>query len=147
MSGGLAVIAVLVLASAFGIYRQRTDGRVRVVAADDQSSIPTPSTASPFAAFGEMGEHATIVQFSATVCAPCRAAHVIAGEVAAQVPGVTHLDINAEHNMELVKEFGIMRTPTILVLDGLGRLSARITGVPRREELLIALDDRRFENL
>ncbi len=147
MSGWLAVLAVLVLASAFGIYRQRTDGRVRVLSPDDQPSIPTPPTASPFTAFGEMGEHATIVQFSATVCAPCRAAHVIAAEVAAQVPGVTHLDINAEHNMELVKEFGIMRTPTILVLDGLGRLSARISGVPRREELLIALDDRRFENL
>lgn len=147
MSGGVAVVAVLVLASAFGIYRQRTDGRVRVLAPDAQPSTPTPPTASPFAAFGEMGDHATIVQFSATVCAPCRAAHVIASEVAAQVPGVTHLDINAEHNMELVKAFGIMRTPTILVLDGLGRLSARISGVPRREELLIALDDRRFENL
>ena len=147
MNGGLAVVAVLVLSSAFGIYRQRTDGRVRVLTADEQPSTSPSPAPSPFAAFGEMGEHATIVQFSATVCAPCRAAHVIAGEVAAQVPGVTHLDINAEHHMELVKEFGILRTPTILVLDGLGRLSARISGVPRREELLIALDDRRFENL
>lgn len=149
VNGGIAVVAVLAAASAFGLYRQRTDGRVRsidVMTADEDRPTATVS-ASPFATFGPMGEHATIVQFSATVCAPCRAAHVIAGEVAAQVPGVTHLDINAEHNMELVKEFGIMRTPTILVLDGAGRLSARISGVPRREELLIALDDRRYENL
>ena len=72
---------------------------------------------------------------------------MIAGEVAQQVPGVPHVEINAEDNMELVKEFGIMRTPTILVLDGQGRLSARISGVPRRDELLIALDDRRYEDI
>jgi thiol-disulfide isomerase/thioredoxin len=146
MNGAFAVIAVLAAASAFGIWRQRTDGRVRRIAAVPEPGLEAPSP-SPFAAFGEMGEHATIVQFSATVCAPCRAAKVIAGEVARQVPGVTHVEVNAEENMELVKEFGIMRTPTILVLDGQGRLSARISGVPRRDELLVALDDRRYEDI
>lgn len=146
MNGAFAVIGVLAVASAFGIWRQRTDGRVRVIAAEPAVGLEA-AVLSPFAAFGEMGEHATIVQFSATVCAPCRAAKVIAGEVAQQVSGVTHVEINAEENMELVKEFGIMRTPTILVLDGQGRLSARISGVPRRDELLIALDDRRFEDI
>ena len=155
MTGGLAVVAVLVVASGFGIWRQRTDGRVQRVAvapttraaeAVDAPAAANP-TSSPFAAFGHLGEHATIVQFSATVCAPCRAAKVIAREVAAQVAGVTHVEINAEEHMDLVKEFGIMRTPTILVLDGQARLSARISGVPRRDELLIALDDRRFEDI
>lgn len=156
MTGALAVVGVLAIASAFGVWRQRSDGRVRLVERGPEvsaASAPTagvdapPSPDSPFAAFGAMGEHATIVQFSATVCAPCRAAKVIAGEVASQVPGVTHVEINAEEHMELVKEFGIMRTPTLLVLDGQGRLSARIAGVPRRDELLIALDDRRFEDI
>lgn len=146
MSGAVAVIGVLAVASAFGIWRQRTDGRVRVIAIEPDAGFPA-AVPSPFAAFGVMGEHATIVQFSATVCAPCRAAKVIASEVAQQVSGVTHVEINAEENMDLVKEFGIMRTPTILVLDGQGRLSARISGVPRRDELLIALDDRRFEDI
>lgn len=147
MSGAAAVIVVLALASAFGLWRQRTDGRVRMVESETVTERSDVPPVSPFAAFGQMGEHATIVQFSATVCAPCRAAKVIAGEVAQQVPGVTHVEINAEEQMELVKEFGIMRTPTILVLDGQGRLSARISGVPRRDELLVALDDRRFEDI
>lgn len=102
---------------------------------------------SPFAAHGEMGSRATIVQFSSTVCAPCRAAKAIATEVAGAVPGVRHVEINAEEHMELVREYGIMRTPTILVLDGHGRLSARISGVPRKDELLVAVDDRRFEDI
>lgn len=146
MTGTIIVAAVLGVATVFGVYRQRTDGRVRVVA-------PTPAAAqtsepvSPFAALGPMGEHATIVQFSAPVCAPCRAAKVIASEIASAVPGVTHLEVQAEEHLDLVQQFKIMRTPTILVLDGQGRLSARISGVPRRDELLIALDDRRFEDL
>lgn len=151
MSGAYAVIGALALASVFGLWRQRTDGRVKLVAAPMDSaaagSRPAVVPPSPFSAIGDLGEHATIVQFSATVCAPCRAAKVIATDVAATVPGVVHLEINAEENIELVKEFGIMRTPTILVLDGQGRLSARISGVPRKDELLIALDDRRFEDI
>ena len=144
MNGAYAVIGVLVAASAFGFWRRRTDGRVRVVATEAPADA---APESPFAAIGELGEHATIVQFSAPVCAPCRAAKVIATEVAATVPGVRHLEVDAEAHMDLVKQFGIMRTPTILVLDGQGRLSARMSGVPRKDELLIALDDRRFENL
>ena len=140
MSGTIIVVAALTLAGAFGVFRQRTDGRVRRVAG-------TAVVASPFVELGTMGSHATIVQFSAPVCAPCRAAKVIAREVASEVAGVTHLEVQAEEHLDLVAQFNIMRTPTILVLDGAGRLSARISGVPRRDELLIALDDRRFEDL
>lgn len=143
MSGLILVVAVLVVSAAFGVWRRQTDGRVRRIAPSDGPAAPV----SPFAAFGAIGEHATIVQFSATVCAPCRAAKAIARDVASLVPGVTHVEVNAEANMELVREFGITRTPTILVLDGAGRLSARIAGVPRKDELLVALDDRRFEDL
>ena len=140
VSGALVVFGVLALAGVFGVVRQRQDGRVRRMSG-------TEVVASPFAALGTMGTHATIVQFSAPVCAPCRAAKVIARDVASSVPGVTHIEVQAEQHMDLVSQFNILRTPTILVLDGAGRLSARISGVPRRDELLVALDDRRFEDL
>ncbi len=144
VSGTAVVLAVLLLGGAFGMWRKHTDGRVRAVAPTEAEAEPQ---VSPFSRFGEMGERATIVQFSSTVCAPCRAAKVIATDVAAAVPGVRHLEINAEEQMDLVREFGIMRTPTILVLDRRGQLSARISGVPRKDELLVAVDDRRFEDI
>lgn len=134
-----AVFIVILLASAFGLWRRRTDGRVR--------SVTDGEDASPFAAFGTLGSRATIVQFSSAVCAPCRATKAIARDVAATVPGVTHIEIDAERHLDLVRAHGIMRTPTVLVLDGRGRLSARIAGVPKRDDLIEALDDRRFENL
>ena len=142
----MVVLAVLVVASGFGLLRQRTDGRVKQLAPSAGGEAVLAAD-SPFAQYGTMGERATIVQFSSTVCAPCRAAKAIASDVAAVVPGVRHLEVNAEQHMDLVREFGIMRTPTILVLDGRGRLSARISGVPRKDELLVAVDDRRFEDI
>ncbi len=143
MNGVILVLGVLAVASAFGVWRQRTDGRVQTI----EPATAEVEQVSPFAALGTMGSHATIVQFSAPVCAPCRAAKVVAHEVMDLVPGVTHIEVAAEQHMDLVKQFNVMRTPTLLVLDSQGRMSARMSGVPRRDELLVALDDRRFENI
>lgn len=142
MDGLLVVLLVLGLAGVFGLYRQRTDGRVRTAATPEAA----PSTPIDLG-IGEIGETGTILQFSSAFCAPCRAAKVISGEVAALVPGVKHIEIDAESNLELVRQFKVMRTPTLFVLDKQGRVSARISGVPRKNELLIALDDRAAENL
>ena len=36
------------------------------------------------------------------------------------VPGVTHVEVDAEHHLDLVRRLGILRTPTTLVLDAAG---------------------------
>jgi hypothetical protein len=61
-------------------------------------------------------------------------------DVASKVDGVEHIEIDAEAHLDLVREIGILRTPTTLVLDGAGRITARASGVPRREQVLAALD-------
>ena len=38
----------------------------------------------------------------------------------AVVPGVTHVEIDAEHHLDLVRRVGVLRTPTTLVLDARG---------------------------
>lgn len=140
MNGLVVVLLVLGLAGAFGVYRQRTDGRVKL--ATKPAVVETIDHG-----IGELGTTGTILQFSSAFCAPCRAAKVISNDVANIVPGVKHIDIDAESNLELVRKFNVMRTPTLFVLDRHGQISARISGVPRKDELLIALDDRAAENL
>lgn len=140
MDGLLIVVIVLAAAGAFGVYRQRTDGKVKVT---QPSALPSAVDHG----IGDLGERGTILQFSSAFCQPCRAAKIISKDIANIVPGVKHIDIDAESNLELVREFNVMRTPTIFVLDKAGRVSARIAGVPRKEELLVALDDRAAENL
>lgn len=88
---------------------------------------------------GELGARATLVQFSTAFCAPCRATRRVLGEVAGMVPGVAHVEIDAEARLDLVRELGIVRTPTVLVLDAGGRVVRQAAGQPRRADVIAAL--------
>lgn len=86
-----------------------------------------------------LGERATLVQFSSAFCAPCRATRRVLAEVAAMVPGVAHVEIDAEDRLDLVRRVGIVKTPTTLVLDARGREVRRATGQPRKADVIAAL--------
>jgi thiol-disulfide isomerase/thioredoxin len=87
----------------------------------------------------ERGARATLVQFSTAFCAPCRATRRVLAEVAAMVPGVAHVEIDAEARLELVRALDVRRTPTVLVLDAEGRVVGRAAGQPRRADVIAAL--------
>jgi thiol-disulfide isomerase/thioredoxin len=89
----------------------------------------------------ELGERATLVQFSSAFCAPCRATRRILGEVAGMVPGVSHVEIDAEARLGLVRRLDILKTPTVLVLDADGRVVRRATGQPRKADVIAALGE------
>ncbi|MEU6476960.1 thioredoxin family protein [Streptomyces sp. NPDC047017] len=90
---------------------------------------------------GGLGERATLVQFSTAFCAPCRATRRVLDEVAAMVPGVIHVEIDAEDRLALVRELDVRKTPTVLVLDAGGRIVRRATGQPRRADVIAALGE------
>jgi thiol-disulfide isomerase/thioredoxin len=151
MSTGAWVLVIAVGAAlAFGIHRALTDGRFRgthrvhgveeTVASDAASEAPEAVSVldgTPWS--GDLGERATLVQFSSAFCAPCRATRRILDEVASSVPGVVHLEIDAEHHLDVVRRLGIMRTPTTLVLGAQGSEVTRATGAPTRQQVLAAL--------
>ncbi len=87
-----------------------------------------------------LGERATLVQFSSAFCSPCRATRVLLTDVAATAPGVETVEIDAESHLQLVRDLGVMRTPTVLVLDADGVVTTRASGLPRRDQVLAALD-------
>ena len=86
-----------------------------------------------------LGARATLLQFSSAFCAPCRVTRRTLSEVADVVPGVEHLEVDAEHHLDLVRALGIMRTPTTLVLDAAGDEVTRAVGAPRKEQVVAAL--------
>jgi thiol-disulfide isomerase/thioredoxin len=88
-----------------------------------------------------LGERATLVQFSSAFCAPCRATRRVLGEVAGLVSGVRHVEIDAEAHLDLVRRLGILKTPTVLVLDADGRVVRRATGQPRKADVIAALGE------
>ncbi|WP_210586252.1 thioredoxin family protein [Streptomyces sp. GESEQ-35] len=135
MTGLVVCVAVLVVASAYGVLHRWRNGRVRVRGRDDGKLLGA-------AELGEdLGERATLVQFSSAFCAPCRATRRILGEVAEMVPGVAHVEIDAEARLELVRRLGILKTPTVLVLDADGQVVRRATGQPRKADVIAALGE------
>ncbi|GAA2588804.1 thioredoxin family protein [Streptomyces lienomycini] len=89
----------------------------------------------------ELGARATLVQFSSAFCAPCRATRRVLDEVAGMVPGVVHVEIDAEARLELVRALGVLKTPTVFVLDAGGRVVRRAVGQPRKADVIAALGE------
>ncbi|NEB00781.1 thioredoxin family protein [Streptomyces sp. SID13726] len=135
MTGLVVCVAVLALASAYGVVHQRRDGRVRVRGRDDGKRLGAAELGE------ELGERATLVQFSSAFCSPCRATRRVLDEVAGMVPGVTHIEIDAEKNLDLVRALDILKTPTVLVLDADGRVVRRAAGQPRKADVIAALGE------
>ncbi len=88
---------------------------------------------------GPLGERATLLQFSSAFCAPCRATRRILGDVADTVPGVRHIELDAEDHLVLVRRVGVLRTPTTLILDAEGVEVSRASGAPRKDAVLATL--------
>jgi hypothetical protein len=61
--------------------------------------------------------------------------------VAGLVPGVQHVEVDAESHLDEVRALDIWRTPTLLVLDANGRVTKRATGVPSKPQLIAALSE------
>lgn len=130
-AGVWVTLAAVIVVVGFGLYRRATDGRGR--------SVPTGTSLDAVRLGSPLGAGATFVQFSSSVCAPCRATHRLLTEVVAADDALVHVDVDAEGRLDLVAEFDVTRTPTVLLLDGAGRLRHRFTGAPRRDDVEQAL--------
>ncbi|MEU0112702.1 thioredoxin family protein [Streptomyces bobili] len=135
MNGLMVCVAVLAAASMYGVVHRRRSGRVHVRGHDEGQRLGADRLG------GELGERATLVQFSSAFCAPCRATRRILGEVADLVPGVTHIEIDAEARLDLVRELAVLKTPTVLVLDADGHVVRRASGQPRKADVIAALGE------
>jgi thioredoxin-like negative regulator of GroEL len=127
---GLAVAAaVLVAATGFGLWRRTGGGKVRTMTGD-------PGDRRLLAALGvEDTAAVTLLQFSSAFCAPCRATRVTCARLAAEHDGVRHWEVDAESHLDAVRALGVWRTPTVFVVEAGGRIAARVTGQPTRDQL------------
>jgi thioredoxin-related protein len=148
VTGVLAAVGALTAASAFGLWRKRTDGTVRAVGAAPGSEEPAGGTdrlsGTGFLSSTDLGvdldPRATLVQFSSKVCQYCGPTRRILRELADHHT-VAFLDIDAEERLDLARRLSVLRTPTVLLLDGAGRITHRVSGPPRRAELAAAVGE------
>lgn len=148
MKPGLLVLLVAVtLVLLVGLWRAWSDGRFRgthALRAAEQSDLADErvreeggvSVLDGVNLGREFGEKATLLQFSTAFCAPCRATRRVLDDIAGVVPGVVHIELDAELHLPLARKLGILRTPTTLILDPRGREITRASGAPRKEQVL-----------
>jgi thiol-disulfide isomerase/thioredoxin len=157
--GIVVAVAVLLVATVFGVWHNRRDGRLRTVAdggvgqvAANPGALPSddnPATlaADDATAAGDLtlrglgvdaATPVTLVQFSSAFCAPCRVTRRVLADVAGMVDGVTHLEVDAESHLDAVRALDIWRTPTTLVVAN-GRIVQRASGVPAKAQVLAAI--------
>lgn len=151
----LVVLAVLAAAAALGLWWRARNGRFTAVDATvlEQAHVTASeaheratSTSADHARLEAaelgtgLGERATFVQFSSEVCSPCRRTHQVLTELAAEQPGVVHVDLDVTEHLDLVRRFGVLRTPTTLVLDARGAVVGRMSGGTDRRHALAALE-------
>lgn len=138
--GLVAAIGALVIATAVGAWWRARNGRVRAqvqAAAPAQARAPAELSVSDLGA--ALGDRATLVQFSSAFCAPCRATRHVLSEVAEMIEGVSHVEIDAESHLELVRRLDVRRTPTTFVLGPHGHVTHRASGQPRKADVIAAL--------
>ena len=145
-AGVITLIAVLAVVTPLGVAWRRRQGKLRAAG----TSGPAPGLAGPATSAArdvltaadlrhDLGEQATLVQFSSAFCAPCRATRQILGEVAAMMDGVHHVELDAESRLDLVRRLNIFATPTVLVLGPDGAIARKASGQPRKADVIAAL--------
>jgi len=127
----LPIAIVLALATAYGLWYQRSRGKV--VVKSDKGLITQEMIGAP------LGSRVTLVQFSSAFCSPCRATRVLLEDVTAEMSDVAYVEIDAEANLELVRTLDIRSTPTTLFLDRTGHEVGRAMGAPKRDQVLSAI--------
>jgi thiol-disulfide isomerase/thioredoxin len=134
-TGLVALVAVLVLATAVGLVLRARNGRVRRTAPDAASPDGWTLAGSAPAA----GEQVLLLQLSSPVCAPCRQTAGVLSRLAAGEPRVRHVELDVAERPEVARALSVLRTPTTIGFDRTGRELLRVSGVPRRTELDAAL--------
>jgi len=127
------IAAVLLLATAYGLWDRSRTGRINE-RVDSRHLVNSDEIGS------ELGESATVLQFSSAFCTPCRTTRSTLSSVIAHYPKIKHVEVDAESNLALIRRVDIRQTPTTLFLNSDGREIARAVGAPKRLQVINALE-------
>ena len=126
------VLGILVVASLAWWWWNSRQGAVR------EAHIPGALTPADLDA--PRGERGTVVVFSTPMCAKCPGTKALFASLISDMEGVDQVEVDASVKLDLASRLGIMRTPTVLLLDSRGVAVTRIDGAPSIAQAQEALD-------
>jgi thiol-disulfide isomerase/thioredoxin len=134
MVGVWVVLGVLVVGAVAGAVLRARNGRIRTAPVRERE-LP-----APVADALDPESSVTLVQISTTFCAPCRHAHAVLSPLAERTEGLRHVELDVTDQPEVAQALGVLRTPTTLAFSPAGTELLRISGVPKGQAVLEALD-------
>jgi thiol-disulfide isomerase/thioredoxin len=145
----LILLAVLAATVAFSAWWKARDGRVIGARATVTPSAPgsrwagLPVEAADVVAHIKPSTTLALVEFTAPDCVPCVKTGLLLDEVAADRDDLSVHSVDVGDALDLVGAHRIMRAPTTLLVTEDGHLLGRVSGLPRRDELIALLDSTR----
>lgn len=120
----IALLALVAVAIAAGAIWRARDGRRR-----------SGSDAVDLTDLGVTPGRVTLVQFSTETCTRCPQVRRMLQSVAADHPGILHVDVDLTHRPDLAARHHVLSTPTTFVISADSVLVARFNGAPRRADV------------
>lgn len=90
---------------------------------------------------GLLRERAALVLFSTDTCSRCPQVRRMLRELASERGAIDVHDVDLTHRPDLASENRVLSTPTTLLVGPDARVVARFVGVPRRDDIIAALDE------
>ncbi len=132
----LVVVVVVVAAmTVVGRWWSRRSGRLRTSVDGRVARAHLDAVGLDLA-----GADAGAVLVGSPTCAPCVEARRVLDGVQESRDRFRWVYADASEHLPFVRDHGILRVPTLLVVDRDGRIIARTSGVPRAHEITGALD-------
>lgn len=91
------------------------------------------------AELGLSGTGPTVLHFSAVWCGSCAGVRRVVDQVCADLPEVSHVEIDMDANPEAARKLSVLSLPTTFIFDADGRQRYRTSGVPSAADLRSAL--------
>jgi thiol-disulfide isomerase/thioredoxin len=127
----LVIVAVLAACAAFSVWWRRREGRL--VEADgffEHADLGMTSRERPAA---------VLVEFAGENCAPCTTVETRLQKLAAELPDVRVVSIDAGARLDLADRYRVRRVPTVFVTDPQLRVIWRASGVVSEDAIRGAL--------
>lgn len=126
------VLVVAVLVAAFGVaYVTSRLLALRAQlrkAGEDAANVDTSG-------LGLSNTGPTVLHFSAPWCGPCAGVRRVVEQVCAELPQVSHVEIDMDADPEAAKRLSVLSLPTTIIFDNDGRPRYRTSGVPTVADL------------
>lgn len=133
MTGVWVALGTLALAVVLGLAWQARQGRIR------RGAAALPPALQEYLDEAGAYDGLTLLMLSAPMCARCPQARAVLDEVVTLIHPVRRLELDLGAHPTVARDLGVRSTPTTLVISRTGHELARVTGVPRRAELLDTL--------